>query len=84
MIVTAEFRVVIKDGDPRSEHVIQQATQMRSIQEQNLEILDCVKETLEKASQLDAQRKNLPEKNIEILDCTKAQREAIKKEDHQG
>ena len=53
---------------------------MRSNQEQNLEVLDCVKETLKNASQLDAQRRNLPEQNLEILDYAKAQQEVIKKD----
>ena len=79
-IVTGEFEAVSKGGDPWSEHAIQQAAQMRSIQEQNLEILDCVKEKLENASQPDAQRRSLPEQNLEILDYAKAQQEAIKRD----
>ena len=79
-IVTGEFRDVSKDGDPRAEHAIQQAAQMSSIKEQNLDILDCVKETLEKKSQLEEQSRSLPEQNPEILDSTKAQQETIEKD----
>ena len=50
-IIKGEFRSSNMDGDPRSEHAIQLAAQRRSIQEQNLEILDYVKVELEKARQ---------------------------------
>ena len=79
-IIRGEFRARDTGGDSRSEHTIQLTTQRRSIQEQNLEILDCVKVELEKASQLDRQRRNLPEQNLEILDYAKAQQEVIKKD----
>ena len=42
--------------------------------------MDCVKETLEKTSQLEAQSRSLPEQNPEILDSAKAQQETIKKD----
>ena len=39
-IIKGKFRARDMDGDPRSEHAIQLAAQRRSIQEQNLEIMD--------------------------------------------
>ena len=47
-IIKGEFWAKDKEGDPRSEQAIQLAAQRRSIQGQALEILDCVKERLEK------------------------------------
>ena len=67
-IVTGEFEAVSKGGDPWSEHAIQLTAQRRSIQEQNLEILDYVKVELERARQLVAQRRSLQEQNLEVLE----------------
>ena len=48
-IIRDEFRASSQGKDPRSEHMIQLTAQMRSIREQNLEILDYVKAELKKA-----------------------------------
>ena len=49
-------------------HTIQLTAQMRSIQEQNLEILDYVKAEMKKAIQLVAQKRSLQEQYLEVLD----------------
>ena len=67
-IIMGEFRASSQGGEPRSEHAIQLTAQRRSIQDQNLEILDYVKVELKKARQLVAQRRSLQEQYLEALD----------------